>query len=141
MATSPSHKFGQLLGDLLEEIMLPQLQDFCKSRGLYLDKKGDRPARAGKKLTWLDKYENSHDLDFVIEKDGTEDKIGRPVAFIEKLHGEDIQNTQKTKCRKFKVQFSPLQTNMLGINPLLERYWQVYSLNRLCGKWKALASK
>ena len=83
MATSPAHKFGQLIGDLLEEVMQPLLQDFCDHRKLYLDKKGHRPARKGKKLTWLDKYENSHDLDFVIEKNGTDLEMGRPVAFIE----------------------------------------------------------
>ncbi len=37
----------------------------------------------GKKVTWQDKYGNKHDLDFVIEVDGTDNKLGRPVAFIE----------------------------------------------------------
>ena len=83
MASSPAHKFGQLLGDLLEEIISPLLQSFCAARGLYLDKQGERPARKGQKVTWLDQYENSHDLDFVIEKNGSDDKVGRPVAFIE----------------------------------------------------------
>jgi len=50
---------------------------------LYLDKKGSRSARHGQKLTWHDKYGNAHDLDFVIERGGTQDKIGHPVAFIE----------------------------------------------------------
>lgn len=84
MANSPSHRFGQIIGDLLEEIMLPQFQSFCIKRGLYLDKKGVRgKARNGKKVSWLDKYGNTHDLDFVIEKGGTADVIGRPLAFIE----------------------------------------------------------
>jgi hypothetical protein len=84
MATSPSHKFGQIIGDLLEEIMAPQLQAFCDRRGLYLDKKGDRgAARGGKKVTWEDKFGNLHDIDFVIEKGGTQHKRGRPLAFIE----------------------------------------------------------
>lgn len=84
MANSPSHRFGQTIGDLLEEIMAPQLQAFCDKRGLYLDKKGTRgQARAGTKVSWIDKYGNSHDLDFVIEKGGTENIRGRPLAFIE----------------------------------------------------------
>jgi hypothetical protein len=84
MATSSAHRFGQIIGDLLEEIMTPQLQSFCDERGLYLDKKGNRgQAREGKKVTWLDKYGNSHDLDFVIEKGGTDAVRGRPLAFIE----------------------------------------------------------
>lgn len=84
MANSPSHRFGQIIGDLLEEIMAPQLADFCAKRGLYLDKKGDRgAARGGKKVSWLDKFGNTHDLDFVIEKGGTAHQLGRPLAFIE----------------------------------------------------------
>ncbi|MEE7625590.1 hypothetical protein V3O24_05395 [Methylobacter sp. Wu8] len=84
MANSPSHRFGQIIGDLLEEIMTPQLQSFCSERGLYLDKKGVRGnARSGKKVAWLDKYGNSHDLDFVIERGGCENVRGRPLAFIE----------------------------------------------------------
>jgi len=84
MASSPSHKFGQIIGDLFEEIVGPQVQDFCNKRGLYLDKKGERgAAHGGRKVSWQDKFGNDHDLDFVIEKGGTKDRQGRPLAFIE----------------------------------------------------------
>jgi len=84
MAQSPAHKFGQIIGNLLEDVMKPVLQDFCCQRGLYLDAKGVRPGvRKGCKVTWKDRYGNSHDLDFVIEKDGSDNRRGRPVAFIE----------------------------------------------------------
>jgi hypothetical protein len=84
VALSPSHRFGQIIGDLLEEVMGPQFETFCSSRGLYLDKKGVRgAARDGKKVSWLDKYGNSHDLDFVIEKGGSASVRGRPLAFVE----------------------------------------------------------
>lgn len=83
MAKSPAHRFGQIIGDLLEEIVLPQLQEYCDDRGLYLDKKGKRIARAGSKVSWRDRYDNYHDLDFVIESGGTDNAVGRPVAFIE----------------------------------------------------------
>lgn len=91
MAQSPSHRLGQIIGDFLEELILPLLEDFCHKHsqntdaghGLYLDKKGKRGIRPGKKLTWQDKYGNAHDLDFVIERGGTPDKVGHPVAFIE----------------------------------------------------------
>lgn len=88
MAQSPSHKFGQALGKLLEDLVLddilkPQLQQFAQTQNYYLDWQRSRPARSGKKVTWEDKYGNKHDLDFVIEIDGTEDRLGRPVAFIE----------------------------------------------------------
>lgn len=88
MAQSPSHKFGQQLGKLLEDIVLydilkPRLQQFAQVKNYYLDWQRSRPARSGKKVTWEDKYGNKHDLDFVIEVDGTDNKLGRPVAFIE----------------------------------------------------------
>lgn len=50
---------------------------------LYLDQKGQRTARPGKKIAWVDLYGNSHDLDFVLEKNGSDTRIGTPVAFIE----------------------------------------------------------
>lgn len=84
MAGSPSHRFGQIVGGLLEEILCPVLLDFCHDRGLYLDRHGDRVGvRAGRKVSWTDKYGNTHDLDFVIEKDGSATAQGKPVAFIE----------------------------------------------------------
>jgi len=84
MAKSPSHRFGQIIGNLLEEIIQPFLQEFVTRNGYYLDKAGERGgARPGKKVKWVDKYGNSHDLDFVIEADASADEKGRPLAFIE----------------------------------------------------------
>jgi DNA methylase len=88
MAQSPSHKFGQALGKLLEDIVLddilkPRLQQFAQTKNYYLDWQRSRPARSGKKVTWEDKYGNKHDLDFVIEIDGSDNQLGKPVAFIE----------------------------------------------------------
>lgn len=83
MAESPTHKFGQIIGDLLEEAIEPHLRKFADDHGLYLDKKGSRPARKGKKVTWIDAFGNAHDLDFVLERGGSAGKIGIPVAFIE----------------------------------------------------------
>lgn len=84
MAESPAHRFGQLIGELLEDVVRPQLEEFCKGQGLYLDhQKRERPVRSGKKVSWTDQYGNTHDLDFVIERDGTDYQMGRPVAFIE----------------------------------------------------------
>lgn len=83
MAQSPSHRLGQYVGNLLEQLFLPELEAFCKEHGLYLDKHGARPVRKGKKATWTDDYGNNHDLDFVVEKGGSDDVQGRPLAFIE----------------------------------------------------------
>jgi hypothetical protein len=83
MAESLAHTFGQIIGNVLEEAIEPALQDFADKHGLYLDKKGPRQARDGRKVTWTDLYGNAHDLDFVLERGGTDEVIGIPVAFIE----------------------------------------------------------
>lgn len=83
MGISPGHKMGQIIGDLLEAAVEPMLEGFTKENALFLDKKGKRKARKGNKVTWTDLNGNSHDLDFVLEREGTEDRIGIPVAFIE----------------------------------------------------------
>jgi hypothetical protein len=112
MAESPSHRFGQIIGSLLEEILLPVLQDFCTQRNLYLDKHGERiGVRSGRKVTWEDKYGNFHDLDFVIEKNGSATAKGRPVAFIEAAW------RRYTKHSRNKVQ--EIQGAVL---PIAERY-------------------
>lgn len=113
MAESPAHRFGQVIGSLVEEILLPVLADFCSERGLYLDRHGQRVGvRKGKKVTWKDKYGNSHDLDFVIEKNGSALKRGRPVAFIEAAW------RRYTKHSKNKVQ--EIQGAILPIAELYE---------------------
>ncbi len=83
MAESLAHTFGQIIGNVLEGAIEPALRKFAVEHGLYLDKKGARKARAGKKVTWTDLYGNAHDLDFVLERGGTDGSRGTPVAFIE----------------------------------------------------------
>jgi hypothetical protein len=83
MAQSPAHRFGQIIGEVLEAAILPVLTKFAREHGLYLDQKGQRPCRPGKKCSWVDLNGNSHDLDYVLERGGTRDHVGLPVAFIE----------------------------------------------------------
>ena len=83
MADAPGHLLGQIVGNALESSVRPLLQAIADEHGLYLDSKGRRPARPGSKVTWEDGLGNRHDLDFVLERGGTSDKIGQPAAFIE----------------------------------------------------------
>lgn len=83
MAAAAGHKFGQFIGEYCETALEPLLQEFADKHDLYLGRKGSRPARKGKKLTWIDGHGFGHDLDYVFERGGTPDKIGTPVAFIE----------------------------------------------------------
>lgn len=83
MAESPAHRFGQIIGEVLESAIDPLLSKFAKEHNLYLDRKGERPCRVGRKCTWIDSNKNKHDLDFVLERGGTPNKVGVPAAFIE----------------------------------------------------------
>ncbi len=85
MVTSPGHKLGQMIGNFIEEMFGKDLVSFSQRHGFYCDRKGPRPKVRGKKkkVTWIDNKGNPHDMDFVIEKDGSFERRGKPVAFIE----------------------------------------------------------
>jgi len=112
MAASPSHRFGQIIGEVLESAIRPIVEAVAQEHGLYLDAKRPRKARGGKsKVAWVDGKGNTHDLDYVIEAGGTEDTIGAPKAFIE------IAWRRYTKHSRNKAQ--EIQG---AIIPLAERY-------------------
>lgn len=111
MATSQSHTLGEFIGSFFEDLMKEPISAYAKKNNLYFDATGPRKARRGKKLTWTDTHGSKHDLDFVLEKDGNDETIGDPVAFIE------LAWRRYTKHSKNKVQ------EIEGaINPICERY-------------------
>lgn len=119
MAESPSHKFGQLVGNLLEELIEPFLTDFANRSGLYLDyQKNTRAARKGKKVTWADPYGNVHDLDYVLERDGTNDVMGTPVAFIEVAWRRYTKHS-RNKAQEIQGAILPLAEKYQWSNPFL----------------------
>lgn len=84
MADSPSHKLGQIIGYAMEEAFYDMLLPLAQEFGLYVDRQGPRrPARKGKFVTWVDDHNNKHNLDFVLERGGSQATIGSPAAFIE----------------------------------------------------------
>ncbi|UFH60334.1 hypothetical protein [Sulfurovum mangrovi] len=84
MARAPVHKLGQMIGDFIEKYFEQELSQICLERQLYLDVVGKyRTARRGKKVSWNDIYGSKHDLDFVIERGGTDQLLGTPAALIE----------------------------------------------------------
>ena len=84
VAKSPAHKLGQIIGDELEAVIRSPLQEMAEEFELYLDYKHARPVRGGRrKVAWQDSYGNVHDLDYVLEENGSEEQQGRPRAFIE----------------------------------------------------------
>lgn len=118
MAKSPAHKFGQIIGDLLELALPPLLEAFAKKNNLYLDKKGKRPARKGKKVRWVDSYGNSHDLDFVLERNGAANKIGEPVAFIESAWRSYTRHS-KNKAQEIQGAILPLVATHKNFAPFI----------------------
>lgn len=119
MAESPAHKFGQIIGNLLEAVIEPYLSDFAKKKHLYLDhQKKARNARKGKKVTWEDPYGNVHDLDYVLEMDGTDTAIGVPVAFIEVAWRRYTKHS-RNKAQEIQGAILPLAEKFRWSSPFL----------------------
>ena len=49
MAMSPAHRFGQMIGDLLEDACVVFVKDIADEYNLYLDHKHPRDARGGQR--------------------------------------------------------------------------------------------
>lgn len=111
MAKSEAHTLGEFIGTFFEDLMKKPILEFAKRSNLYFDTYGERSARPSKKLTWEDINGSKHDLDIVLEKGGTDEVIGVPVAFIE------LAWRRYTKHSKNKAQ------EIAGaINPICEKY-------------------
>lgn len=111
MARSKSHQLGEFIGAFFEDLMKKPIREFADKNGLYFDTFGPRKARGGKKLTWTDVHGSKHDLDFVIEKGGTEEHVGEPVAFIE-LAWRSYTRHSKNKAQEISG----------AVNPICEKY-------------------
>jgi hypothetical protein len=120
MAISPGHKFGQLIGEVLEMAIEPILSEFAKQQGLFLDKKGPRPVRDGQKVCWTDLNGNKHDLDFVLERGGTPDRFGVPVAFIEAAWRRYTKHS-RNKAQEIQGAILPLFTDPRALPSVYRR--------------------
>jgi hypothetical protein len=119
MAESAAHKFGQVIGSLLESVVQPPLEEFCRKQGLYLDHQNKtRPARRGRKVSWEDQYGNFHDLDFVIERDGDDREIGQPLAFVEVAWRRYTKHS-RNKAQEIQGAILPLAERYKWNNPFL----------------------
>ncbi len=111
MAISQSHTLGEFIGAFFEDLMKKPIREFAQKHNLYFDTFGERKARSSKKVSWIDIHGSKHDLDFVLEKGGTEEIIGEPVAFIE------LAWRRYTKHSKNKAQ------EIAGaVNPICDKY-------------------
>ncbi len=84
------------------------LSEIAQRRSLYLDFKRPRKARGGQgKVTWQDGYGNKHDLDYVLERGGTEDVLGVPIAFIESAWRRYTKHS-KNKVQEIEAAVMPI---------------------------------
>lgn len=118
MAQSPSHAFGQIVGDILEQAIEPLLTDFAHEHSLYLDKKGKRPTRRGTTVTWVDSNGNKHDLDYVLERNGTAEVQGIPVAFIETAWRRYTKHS-RNKAQEIQGAILPLRETYQDFGPFI----------------------
>lgn len=107
MAKSPSHILGELIGNFFEDVMKAPIRELCNKYNVYFDTIGSRPARSTKKISWTDINGSKHDLDYVIERDGTPDKIGVPIAFIE-LAWRRYTKHSKNKAQEISGAIMPI---------------------------------
>lgn len=119
MAASPSHRFGQIIGELLENAIRPLMEEVAEQHGLYLDVKRPRAARGGKrKVAWTDANGNTHDLDYVLELGGTEETIGLPKAFVE-IAWRRYTKHSRNKAQEIQGAILPLAERYADAHPFL----------------------
>ncbi len=118
MAESFSHKWGQIIGNLIQEFIRDRLQEISAQHGLYLDYQRKREARTSKKVTWQDRYGNSHDLDYVLERGGTEATRGLPAAFIETAWRRYTKHS-RNKAQEIEGALVPLADTYNHLHPFL----------------------
>ena len=95
------------------------LADVAKQHGLYLDFKRPRKARGGQgKVTWQDGYGNKHDLDYVLERGGDEERLGVPVAFIESAWRRYTKHS-KNKAQEIEAAVMPVALTFSRHQPFL----------------------
>lgn len=108
MAASPTHRFGQIIGDVLEAALHAPLAKVAKRHGLFLDSKHARAARQGKtKVVWNDGKGNQHELDYVLEAGGTDTQWGRPKAFVEIAYRRYTKHS-RNKAQEIQGAIAPL---------------------------------
>lgn len=112
MASSPSHQLGENIGIFLEDLTKDILSPLAKKHGMYLDFKHPRKARSNlSEIEITDISGNKHKLDFVFERNGSEEHFGENCAFIE------VAWRRYTKHSKNKAQ------EISGaIKPIIDRF-------------------
>ena len=119
MAESLAHRWGQIIGDCFEAFVRSILVDVARAHDLYLDFKRPRKARGGQgKVTWQDGFGNKHDLDYVLERGGTEEDRGLPAAFIESAWRRYTKHS-KNKAQEIEAAVMPVAMTFSRHQPFI----------------------
>jgi hypothetical protein len=119
MAEALGHRWGQIIGDCFEMFVRNILTDAAKKHDLYLDFKRPRKARGGQgKVTWQDGFGNKHDLDYVLERGGTEEDRGVPAAFVESAWRRYTKHS-KNKAQEIEAAVIPVALTFARHQPFI----------------------
>jgi hypothetical protein len=116
MAQSLAHRWGQIIGDVFEVFVRNILADVAQRHELYLDYKRPRVARSGQKVSWRDAFGNKHDLDYVLERGGSNEALGSPVAFIESAWRRYTKHS-KNKVQEIEAAIFPVALTFSKLQP------------------------
>jgi hypothetical protein len=116
MAPAPGHRLGQIIGDMLELAVAPPLVRLASEHDLYLDRIGPRATRSGAKVKWEDDLGNTHDLDYVLERGGTDNDLGIPAAFIETAWRRYTKHS-KAKAQEIEGAILPILAKWSHVKP------------------------
>lgn len=119
MAESLAHRWGQIIGDVFEMFVRNILKEVAIKHDLYLDFKRPRKARGGQgKVSWQDGYGNKHDLDYVLERGGDDERLGVPAAFIESAWRRYTKHS-KNKVQEIEAAVMPVALTFSRHQPFL----------------------
>lgn len=118
MAGSNAHRWGQIIGNVFQSSVRSLLEEVAQRHGLFLDTQGPRPARRGLKVRWRDQFGNAHDLDYVLERGGSDATQGVPAAFIETAWRRYSKHA-KNKAQEIEGALAPLQQTYRHLHPFL----------------------
>src|SRR5579884_2302589 len=108
--SSAGHRLGQLIGDWWEEVVaLPLLEAVASKLGLYLDSRFKKRRCRSDKICWRDADGNNVDYDFVLELNGSTERMGVPVGFIETFWRRGARHS-KDKARDDSGKLLPMRS-------------------------------
>lgn len=107
--SSAGHRLGQVIGDWWEiQVIYPILEQVANDLGLFLDNRIVQRKCRSEKIQWADTEGNLVDYDYVLELNGSSNKKGIPVAFLESFWRRGARHS-KDKARDDTNKLLPMR--------------------------------